>query len=191
MSGVLLNFRIVMAGPTRAVFEAGVDERRRFVDAAAKRRQDALDDVHEVRVVVELHVRELELAHALDEDLIRAVHHDFRDGRVFEERLDGAEAKHLVADVGEQLIALAARDGEGVLLELFLHIAVDDGRDFIDVLRRGRQRQLLLRRHLLDDALVDALLEDLVRLVGFFRVLGAVKNLDLDVFFVHASEACE
>ena len=62
-----------------AVGEAGVDHRRRLVHAATDRGDDPVDDPHDVVVVLEDDVRELELARALDVDLARAVDHDLRD----------------------------------------------------------------------------------------------------------------
>ena len=54
----------------RAVLESRIDHRRRLVDAPTDRRDDAVDDVHQVRVVVEAHLGQFELAVALDVDLV-------------------------------------------------------------------------------------------------------------------------
>ena len=55
-----------------AVRKAGVDHRRRFVDAAADRGNDLLDDTKQVLLILESHRARLEHAEALDEDTARA-----------------------------------------------------------------------------------------------------------------------
>ena len=144
---------------TGAVLEARVHERRRLVDAAAERREDALDDVHQMRVVMELHIRELELAHALDEDLLRPVDHDLCDAAVLTQRLDGPEAEHLVTDIRDDLVAITARDGERILFEHLLAVMIDDELNLPRVGIHTREDLLLIRLHLLDDALMDPLLD--------------------------------
>ena len=63
----------------RAIGEARIHHRARLVDAAADRRDDALDDLHHVLVVLEGHVRELQATLTLDVDLLRTVDHDLSD----------------------------------------------------------------------------------------------------------------
>ena len=60
----------------RAVLQARVHDRLRFVDAPAHLRDDLLDDVQQVRVVLEADRGLGELAVALDEDLVVAVDQD-------------------------------------------------------------------------------------------------------------------
>ena len=60
----------------RAILQARVHDRLRFVDAAAHLRDDLLDDVQQVRVVLESDRGFGELAVALDEDLVVAVDQD-------------------------------------------------------------------------------------------------------------------
>src|SRR5262245_24071132 len=100
-----------------AVGEAGVDHRRRLVDAATDRGDDPVDDAHDVVVVLEDDVRELELAGPLDVDLARPVDHDFRDRLVAEEGLQRAEADDLVGDLLEHPDALGAGQGEAFLVD--------------------------------------------------------------------------
>ena len=44
--------------------QAGVDRRRRFVDATAERRNDAVDDAHDVLVVIEHHIGKFQACRA-------------------------------------------------------------------------------------------------------------------------------
>ena len=55
----------------RAVGQTRVDHRRRLVDAAAERRDDALDDAHDVPVVAEAHASSGTAAFLLVEDRVR------------------------------------------------------------------------------------------------------------------------
>ncbi len=83
VNGEAANFRIVMTGPTsesggmialtrepsvRRASTIGL----RLVDAAADRGDDPIDDPHDMVVVLEDDVRQLQLAGALDVDLARA-----------------------------------------------------------------------------------------------------------------------
>ena len=85
-----------------AVLEARVDERRRFVDAAPDLRHDARRDAHNVGVVAEDDVGELELALALDIDLVRAVHHDVGDAVIGEKLLERPQPQHVVEQHGDE-----------------------------------------------------------------------------------------
>ena len=128
VNGDAENFRIVITGPDQrqrrddrvdpgAVGQAGVDHRRRLVDAAADRGDDPVDDPHDVVVVLEDHVGQLQLAGALDVDLARAVDHDLGDALVAQERLERPEADDLVGDLLEHPDALGAGQGEAFLVD--------------------------------------------------------------------------
>src|SRR5207344_681225 len=64
---------------TGTVGQAGVDHRGRLVDASADRGDDPVDDAHDVVVVLEDDVGQLQLAGAFDVDLARSVDHDLGD----------------------------------------------------------------------------------------------------------------
>jgi hypothetical protein len=134
VNGLAANFRMVMTGPDQrqrrddrvdagAVGQAGVDHRRRLVDAPADRGDDPVDDAHDVVVVLEDDVRQLQLARSLDVDLARAVDHDFRDGVITEERLEGPEADDLVGDLLEHADTLGAGEGQALLVDDRLKIS--------------------------------------------------------------------
>ena len=78
-------------------------------------------DVHQVRVVAELHVGQFELAAPLDIDLLRPVDHDVADGLVGDQRLKRPEPQH----VGDQRLDQLALLGE-IQLDLGL------GQQFLD-----------------------------------------------------------
>ena len=128
MNGEAENFRIVITGPTSdsggmiaLTREPSVRRAstigRRLVDAAADRGDDPVDDPHDVVVVLEDDVRQLELAGPLDVDLARAVDHDLRDRLVAQERLERPEADDLVGDLLEHPDALGAGQGEAFLVD--------------------------------------------------------------------------
>ena len=160
VNGEAENFRIVMTGPTRdsggmmaLTREPSVRRAstigRRLVDAAADRGDDPVDDAHDVVVVLEDDVGELELAGALDVDLARAVDHDFRDRLVAEERLERAEADDLVGDLLEHPDALGAGQGEAFLVDDLAEDLLDLAPD-LDLVG-----QVELRVEVLDDPALD------------------------------------
>ena len=97
-----------MALTRRAVRQAGVHHRRRFVHAPADLRHDAVDDLQQVVVVAELDVGLFHLAAALDVDLVRPVDQDVADRRVLEQHLQRAEAERLVEHLVDEALALHA-----------------------------------------------------------------------------------
>ena len=92
-----------------AVEQARVADRRGFVDAAADLADDALADVHQLRIVAEADVGELDLAADFDEGAGGAVDHDVGDVVAREQRLERPVAQHVVADVLEQVLLLGDR----------------------------------------------------------------------------------
>ena len=78
------------------------------------------------------------------------------------QRLDGPQAQHIVDDIVRHLRAEAARNRKGVFLRELLDIAIDDLLDLIAVLMAGEKHLLLIRRHLIDDALMHPLLRQQV-----------------------------
>src|SRR3990172_8740153 len=117
----------------RAVREPRVLVGLRLVHPAADRSDDALDDAHDVVVVPKGHVREHELALALDVGAERPVHHDLGGGIVVQERLDRTEAEDLVEDLLEHLLALDAGDDHPVLFDEAVEHLVDRRPDRLHV----------------------------------------------------------
>ena len=160
--GTRANLRIDMEAPSiargandrvdaAAVGEACVHQRGGFVDAAADRRHDLLDDPQQMPLVLEPDVRWLEDAVALDEHLRISVDQDIGDRRVLQERLDRPQAQQLVEDVANERLALLVVE-RLVLLRQFL---VDDIADFgLD----------LLARHLVECLQIDDVQQPLVKL---------------------------
>ncbi len=89
-----------------AVGKPGVHHGRGLVDAASHGRDDAVDDLLQVRVVLEARPRELDLPVALHVDVPVGVDQDVRNGRVVHEGLDGPQAEDLVEDLLVELLAL-------------------------------------------------------------------------------------
>ena len=111
----------------RAVHQAGVADRRGFVDAAADLADDALADVHQLRVVAEADIGQLDLAADLDVGAGGAVDHDVGDVVARQQRLERAVAQHVVADVVEQVLLLGDRHHD----VLDRDDLVDDVADFL------------------------------------------------------------
>ena len=110
-----------------AVGQAGVADRARFVDAAADLADDALADVHQLRIVAEADVGLLHLAVDFDVGAEGAVDHDVGDVVAGEQRLERPEAENVVADVLEQVLLLGNRHHD--VLER--DDVVDDVADFL------------------------------------------------------------
>ena len=91
-----------------AVRQAGVAHRADFVDAPADLRHDAVDDLHQVLVVAELHGGLFQAAAAFDVHVLRAVDHDFADRRLLEQHFERAEAEGFVEHFLDQAIAFVA-----------------------------------------------------------------------------------
>ncbi len=92
---------------TRTVRQAGVDHRRAVVDAAADAADDAVDDAHQVAIVLERRRQPIQLAGALDVDVLVGVDQDVADRRIAQQRLERTQAEHLVDDITEDGIAFA------------------------------------------------------------------------------------
>ena len=120
----------------RAVREPGVDHRGLTRRPAAHPRHDAIDVRRRCSSSEELQVGLVEPPAALDEDRVRAVHHDLRDLRVAQERLEGAVAQDVVDDLladagavagGERLLRLREHRLDGVedalLEDAFVHLS--------------------------------------------------------------------
>ena len=99
----------------------------RFVDAAADLADDALADVHQLRIVAETDIGELDLAGDFDEDAAGAVDHDVGDIVAGQQRFERAVAQHVVADVLEQMFLLGDRHHD----RLDRDDLVDDVADFL------------------------------------------------------------
>ena len=115
-----LNLRIVECGAVdrqrrndgvdaRSVGEAGVADRRGFVDAPADLADDALTDIQELLVVAETDSGALDAAGDFDEHRSGAIDHDIGNVVTRQQRLERAVSENVVADVVEQLFLLGNR----------------------------------------------------------------------------------
>jgi len=83
--------------------------------------------VQKVGVVFKTHLRFGELAVALDKNLVVAVHQDIADGGLFEQRIQRAEAEHLVQHLFHNLRLLGGGHGDAFVVEQALHHTADFG----------------------------------------------------------------
>jgi hypothetical protein len=148
----------------RTVRQARVDHRTRFVDAAAHARDDLLDDLHEVGVVVEGHLGQFQPAAPLDVHLVERVNQDVGNGRVVQQRLERAEAEHFVLDVEHQVMPLLLVQHDA----FFFDDALNQQRQLVLELLGGQPLQPL-QIDPVEDHLVHGLLQFLVGLLRHFR----------------------
>ena len=94
---------------TTAIKQARVAYGRRFVDAPAYLAHDTLADIHQLRIVAESDAGLLNLARHFDKHPVSAVHHDVGNIVARKQRLEGAVAKDVVADILQQLLLLGDR----------------------------------------------------------------------------------
>jgi hypothetical protein len=109
----------------RAVEHARIDHRLRFIDAAADRGDDLVDDPEKVRLVLEGDVHALQLALLLDVAVLVSVDQDVVDVRVLEQWLKRTEADHLVDDIFDQCIELGDVDRHALFTGLFRNEFMD------------------------------------------------------------------
>ena len=84
----------------------------RGLDSSMRRpsgRDDPVDDPQHVLVVQEVAVDPLDLAGALDVEVVRAVDHDLGDRLVEQERVERPEAADFVDQLLDQALAFVAR----------------------------------------------------------------------------------
>jgi hypothetical protein len=100
-----------------AAGQARVDHRARLVDAPVDGRDDAVDGLHELGLAGEAGVDAVQVAVALDPDLVGPVDHDLRDRLVGQQRLEHAEAQGLVDDLADERAALRAGEDRALAAE--------------------------------------------------------------------------
>ena len=93
----------------RAVDETRVANWRGFIDPASDLTDDALTDIHQLRIVAKPNVGQLNLAANFDERPGRAVHHNVGDVVASEQRFEGTVAKDIIADIVDKILLFANR----------------------------------------------------------------------------------
>ena len=123
---------------------------------------DLVDDAAQVRLVAEPGVDRVELAGALDEDVVGAVDHDLGDLRVAQQRLERAVAEDLVGDLLGDAGAVGVRErrllGVDGLLQRLAHLGGELG--------LGKVRVVEPRAEAVDQGLVHAALDLAERVHG-------------------------
>src|SRR5207302_239847 len=80
-----------------AVGETGIADRRGFIDAATDLADDALADIHQLRIVAKADIGFLDAAVHLDVAAGSAVHHDVGDVVAGKQRLERPKTEDVVA----------------------------------------------------------------------------------------------
>ena len=109
---------------TTAVGQAGVDHRRRLVDATADLGDHLVDDPPEMPLVVEVHSRLLEPALTLHPDVVRAVDHDLGDAVVGEQPFERTVTENVVGDLQRDARSIVPGD-TGLLRKLVANVRED------------------------------------------------------------------
>ena len=111
----------------RTVRQAGVADRRGFVDPPADLADDSLADVQQLLIVAKANSGLLDLSLDFDVDRTGPIDHDVGDIVARKQRLERAEAKDVIADIVEQVLLL--RDRHHDVLDR--DDLVDDVADFL------------------------------------------------------------
>src|SRR5688572_6947403 len=101
----------------RAVRQPSVYDWLRFVNTAANLRDDLFDDMQQMRVIFEPHLRERELAVSFYVNLVKTIDENVGDRRLFEERLQRAQTQHLVQNLFDDPVLLRRRHRNALIVE--------------------------------------------------------------------------
>ncbi len=100
-----------------------------FIDPAADRGDDLVDDAQQVLLVLEAHAERLEHAAAFHVDAFMTVDQDIAYARVLQQRLQRTEPGHLVEnfsdEVGKLMRVQRKTFGQHVLADHVLHVTAD------------------------------------------------------------------
>ena len=88
------------------VGEARVHHRRRFIDAAPNRGDDAVDDAHQVSVIAELNVCGFEKTLALDVNFAESVDQNIGNRGIGEKRFERSQAENFIENFLGKTLAL-------------------------------------------------------------------------------------
>ena len=109
----------------RAVEQARVAQRMRFIHAAADRGHDLVDDAQQMLLVLEAHAAGLQQAAALHIDAFMTVDQNIGDGLVLEQRLERTETRHLVEDLGDEVVELLLIERQPLDQDVLRHQLLD------------------------------------------------------------------
>ena len=137
LNGFLENLRIETSGPStptgphrdvhaRAVEQARVAKRMRFIHAPADRGDDFVDDAQKMQFILEAAGDRLKHAPALNVNILVSVDQNIADRSVLEQRLERTEAGHFVDDFGDEVVQFLLIEREAliddVLADQLLHV---------------------------------------------------------------------
>src|SRR5882724_6349698 len=150
-----------------AIGEAGIDHGRRVVDPAADGRDDPVDHLEQVPVVLEPDVGRLQLTVALDVHLLVGIDQNVRHLGILHQRLDRAQAEDLVQHLPDQLLPLLEVERRRLLREEVVH-------HFADRVHHLLPRELVEARQVepLDQLAVDPALDLLEKVLLGAREQG-------------------
>ena len=96
-----------------AVGKTRIHHRRGFIHASSHPRDNPVDDLHEVRIVLEAQSSGLKLARAFHVDSIKTVHQNVGNGWIFEQRFERAQAEDFVQNLPRQPFPLGEAERHG------------------------------------------------------------------------------
>ncbi len=95
----------------RPVRQTGIDIGRRFVEPPARHADNLLQDAPQMRLILELHIGDLEQTTLFYENLFRPIDQNVGNRLIIDQDLKRAKAHHLIIEVFDQPIPFRAADG--------------------------------------------------------------------------------
>ena len=110
---------------SRSVGQSRIHHGRRFVDVPANGRHNLVDDVHQVRIVLEYDVGLFQNAATLHIYFLRSIYQNVADGGVLHQWFQRAQAEDFIQDLERYLLPLPRTQRDREIQNEFL----DDGED--------------------------------------------------------------
>ena len=117
---------------------------------------------------MELHLSQFQLTQPLDKYLFWSIDHNLGNGLIIEQCLQRPQSQHLITDISHDLGPFSARNRKRVIVDNLLAVAVNNMLNLTAILIQRRQNLLFLRRHFIDDALMNTLFDTLIGGLFYF-----------------------
>jgi len=97
-----------------AFTQAGSHQRRRLIDPPPDAGDDAVDNLHQVLIVLERKAGEFQLAGAFHIHPVKTVYQDVGNGVVLEQRLERTKAEDFIQNFAAQTLAFGETERNGL-----------------------------------------------------------------------------
>src|SRR5438094_10580675 len=95
----------------RSISETGINHGRRLIDVPANARNDLVNDVHQVSIVLEANVGLFQNTGTFYIDLLMPIHQDVVDSRILQKRLQRPQPEDLVQNFQRESLSFTTAQG--------------------------------------------------------------------------------